>query len=168
MYFDENNKYHPLHDYILSLISNSELYSKKDRKKASTFWNKKNDKSCARRNEIGDQLKSIKQWNCHQKVQEKVAWSCKHAKEYMSPVLSYSTSVYNMASTKSFVPFLALRCRWYNFPPTSHSDRYKWRARKKLVWPTLNGETWCYNWQHFCRLVFKSPNFSTGIRGHLS
>ena len=38
-------------------------------------------------------------WNCHQKVQEKVAWSCEHAKEDISPVLSYSTSVYNMAST---------------------------------------------------------------------
>ena len=37
LYFDENNKYHPLHDYILSLISNSELYSNKDRKKAATF-----------------------------------------------------------------------------------------------------------------------------------
>ena len=32
-------------------------------------------------------------WNCHRKVQEKVAWSCEHQKVDISPVLSYSTAV---------------------------------------------------------------------------
>ena len=31
-------------------------------------------------------------WNCHRKVQEKVAWSCEHQKVDISPVLSYSTT----------------------------------------------------------------------------
>ena len=30
-------------------------------------------------------------WNCHTKVQKKMAWSCKHQKGDTSPVLSYST-----------------------------------------------------------------------------
>lgn len=59
-YFDENNKFHPLHDYILSAVTNSNLYSKSYKQKSSRFWNKKNDKSCARRDEIGERLASIK------------------------------------------------------------------------------------------------------------
>ena len=59
-FYEENRSYHPLHNYLLWEVSNSSLYSKKERKRAGNYWNNANSKSCATRNSIADKIKVIK------------------------------------------------------------------------------------------------------------
>ena len=57
-FYEENRSYHPLHNYLLWEVSNSSLYSKKERKRAGNYWNNANSKKAVLpRNSIADKIK---------------------------------------------------------------------------------------------------------------
>ena len=92
-YLDLNNAFHPLHDYLLENISSSKLYNDSDRKKAMSFWNKRNNKSCPRRDEIANRLELIKR-----PLKQKY-----YVKKLISELEQYQDRYFKMKTYRSFI-----------------------------------------------------------------
>lgn len=92
-YLDKNANFHPLHDYILRRVSNSNLYLEADKTSLKDYWDKNNDQSCARRDEVGQRLLGIS--SPYKKRYE--------VKRLISEIESYNSEAFKTGVYRKFV-----------------------------------------------------------------